>query len=503
MEIVEEIRKFVESECKKPTSKYGYEPYYCHFIPMRDYAVRLAREMNADVEIVELAAWLHDIGSIINGREDHHVTGAEIAEKKLKELNYPKDRIEKIKHCILTHRGSQNIKGESVEAQIIIEADSMSNFDNIGGIFKAAYVFENLNQLEAREVVKEKLINKYNQLSDDSKKIIQLKYEAAMLLLGNGEKIIKEHNKKHYIVATGVVVKDGKYLITKRAEWEKAFPGKWTVPGGKLEVDDYINEPKDTSDHWYNISEKLLKREVKEETGLEIKDIKYLTSMTFIRPDNIPVFVISLYADHARGDVKLSDDMTDFAWVSLEEAKNYDLIEGIYEELEMLDKLLKGEHIGEWKKEVGDFRGRKTREGCRFCNKNNLKVIKESDNTISFLSKNYLTKGHCLIIPKDHYESILDMPRDVLIELMHEVCEIKKLLVERFGCSGVDIRQNYRPFLSEGDLKVDHIHFHLIPREFEDELYQRSTKFERDIFSDLDEMEAESVIRRLKNENRN
>lgn len=162
-------------------------------------------------------------------------------------------------------------------------------------------------------------------------------------------------NKAHYVVATGIIIKDEKYLITKRAEWEKAFPGKWTVPGGKLEVKDYIKKEKDTDtdSHWYNILENLLKREVKEETGLIIKNIKYLTSMTFIRPDNIPVLVVSLYADYDSGDVKLSKDMADYAWVSLEEAKNYDLIEGIYGELEMLDKILKGEEAGEWLKDDG------------------------------------------------------------------------------------------------------------------------------------------------------
>ncbi|NTV58596.1 MAG: hypothetical protein HGA74_15130 [Deltaproteobacteria bacterium] len=42
-----------------------------------------------------------------------------LAEKKLFELGYPEDKIAKVKMCILTHRGSQNMKKESVEAQII------------------------------------------------------------------------------------------------------------------------------------------------------------------------------------------------------------------------------------------------------------------------------------------------------------------------------------------------------------------------------------------------
>ena len=157
--------------------------------------------------------------------------------------------------------------------------------------------------------------------------------------------------KAHYVVVTGIIVKDGKYLITKRAPAEIAFPNKWTVPGGKLEAKDYESREADTNaGQWYNVCEDLLRREVMEETGLKIKNIKYLTSLVFKRPDNIPVVVISLFAEHHEGDVKLCKDMTEHAWVTAEEAKNYDLIDGICEEIEMLDKHLKGNDIGEWKK---------------------------------------------------------------------------------------------------------------------------------------------------------
>lgn len=156
-------------------------------------------------------------------------------------------------------------------------------------------------------------------------------------------------DNKHGVMVTGIIVNNFKYLITKRSLDKKAFPGKWTVPGGNLEVVDYINLPKDTQDHWYNILEKVLRREMKEEVGLEIKGIKYLTSMAFFKGDS-PSLIISMYSDYIGGKVILNNENIDFAWVSLEEAKKYDLIEGIYEELEMLDKLLKGEVIGDWKK---------------------------------------------------------------------------------------------------------------------------------------------------------
>jgi len=153
---------------------------------------------------------------------------------------------------------------------------------------------------------------------------------------------------KHIVSVTGIIVKDGKYLITQRDLNKRAFPGKWTVPGGKIDTEDYINLPKDTKDHWYNVLEKVLRREVKEEAGLEIDNIEYLTSITFLRGED-PVLIISMYADYADGEITLNDESVDYAWVTLEEARNYDLIEGIYEELEMLDKILKGEKIREWR----------------------------------------------------------------------------------------------------------------------------------------------------------
>lgn len=162
-----------------------------------------------------------------------------------------------------------------------------------------------------------------------------------------------DKNLAHYIVVTGILVnKEGKYLITKRAEWEKAFPGRWTVPGGKLEILDYVLRKKDTPHHWYNVLEDLLKREILEETGLEIKKIGYVTSLVYIRDDKVPCLIISLWAEPLGENVNLCKALTEFKWVTLEEAKNYDLIEGIYEELEILDKKLKTGQIDEWKRDT-------------------------------------------------------------------------------------------------------------------------------------------------------
>ncbi len=184
MDIVQKVKKYVREECKKPTSKYGYEAYSYHFVSMVKYAEKLADKMGGDKEVILVAAWLHDIGSTICGRDNHHVTGAKIAEKKLRELKYPEKKIELIKKCILNHRGSVGNNRDTIEEKIISEADTMSAFDNISGLFKAAFVYEDKDQGEARDSVNQKLERKWKRLHfDSSKKIIEPKYKAAMILL--------------------------------------------------------------------------------------------------------------------------------------------------------------------------------------------------------------------------------------------------------------------------------------------------------------------------------
>jgi uncharacterized protein len=181
---IEAVRRFVEKESYKPESHYGSEPYEFHFVPMHALAKTLAEKLEADVEIVEIAAWLHDIGSIMYGRKDHHLTGAKVSDQVLSNLEYPLERREQVKHCILAHRGSNGIQPQTLEAQIIIDADTLCNFYNISGLFKAALVYEGLSQGEAQISVREKLERKWKKLQfPESRELIKDNFTAAMLLL--------------------------------------------------------------------------------------------------------------------------------------------------------------------------------------------------------------------------------------------------------------------------------------------------------------------------------
>ena len=134
----------------------------------------------------------------------------------------------------------------------------------------------------------------------------------------------------HEVVITAIIIKDGKYLITRRSPNKKRFPGMWTVPGGKMETSDYLQLSKDTEHYWYNVLERTLRREVKEEVGIDIGNIEYVTSLATIHDDGSPSLMISCMANYVSGDIKLQEEESDqFAWVDLKEAKKYNLIDGI------------------------------------------------------------------------------------------------------------------------------------------------------------------------------
>jgi NADH pyrophosphatase NudC (nudix superfamily) len=150
------------------------------------------------------------------------------------------------------------------------------------------------------------------------------------------------------VVITAIIAKANRYLILRRSPEKKRFPGMWTVPGGHLESHDFTSTPKETKEYWYNVLEKTLRREVMEEAGLTIKNIEYVTSLATVHADGAPSLVISCMAQYDSGKISLQKGETDkSAWVTLDETKQYDLIDGIYDELGLADKLRQGKRQ-EW-----------------------------------------------------------------------------------------------------------------------------------------------------------
>ncbi len=106
--------------------------------------------------------------------------------------------------------------------------------------------------------------------------------------------------------------KDGKLFLMQSPKWHN----KWVIPGGKIELGE-------TMEH-------ATKREIKEETNLDLEDIQFLTVL-----ENIfdPVFIKKKHFIHLNFTAKaknpnaviLNDEATAYKWVTLKEAETMDI----------------------------------------------------------------------------------------------------------------------------------------------------------------------------------
>lgn len=132
---------------------------------------------------------------------------------------------------------------------------------------------------------------------------------------------------------------------------------------------------------------------------------------------------------------------------------------------------------------------------CRFCHLDG-QIVKENEHAVVALSNPRKVPGHTLVLPKRHVERPWELTHTELNDIFDLIFFVEQRLIGKLG-DGCDIRQNYRPFLEQSKLKVDHVHFHVIPRALEDYIYSVSEKFEKDLFADLDPLEAKEVAKLL------
>jgi 8-oxo-dGTP diphosphatase len=127
----------------------------------------------------------------------------------------------------------------------------------------------------------------------------------------------------HSIITNALIVKDNKILISQRALNEKHDPGKWTIPGGKVEQ---------TEGNVCNILEKTLKREVKEEVDIIIDDnVKLVSNNTFIRTGGQHVIALIFVCYWVSGIAKPCEDTEDVAWITEEDLESYEFSPNVEE----------------------------------------------------------------------------------------------------------------------------------------------------------------------------
>ncbi|AMQ18096.1 HD domain-containing protein [Thermococcus peptonophilus] len=129
-ELIEIVREFAKSFFDREGT-HGFS----HVERVFNLCIHIGKEEGADLEVLALAALLHDIARPLedSGKvEDHALEGARIARRYLRSLGYPEDKVEAVAHAIEAHRFSRGPKPATLEAKILSDADKLDAIGAVG-----------------------------------------------------------------------------------------------------------------------------------------------------------------------------------------------------------------------------------------------------------------------------------------------------------------------------------------------------------------------------------
>ena len=106
-----------------------------------------------------------------------------------------------------------------------------------------------------------------------------------------------------------------------------------------------------------------------------------------------------------------------------------------------------------------------TKSDCIFCKIANGEIpsrtIEENDMFRVVLDVGPATRGHALILPKEHYRNLYDLPEEMAAEAVKMAKKVALKMKEKLNCDGVNIVQNNEESAGQ---TVFHFHMHVIPR---------------------------------------
>ncbi len=99
-------------------------------------AIRIGRKEKADLDVLRLAALLHDIGRAeedrTNGKSCHAEAGAKKAKAVLEKRGLDPQIIGRVVHCIASHRFRKSVRRETLEARVLFDADKLDSIGAVG-----------------------------------------------------------------------------------------------------------------------------------------------------------------------------------------------------------------------------------------------------------------------------------------------------------------------------------------------------------------------------------
>ena len=181
---IEEVKKFAEKHLADDSdSAHNID----HVMRVYNLAIKLAENKEVDLDVIKIAALLHDIGGAkerkdSSGKTDHAVESAKLAKPFLGKLGLSKDRIEHILNCIVSHRYRSEQKPKTLEAKIVFDANKLETVGAIGIARAFVWVGKNnahiYRKTNIEEYAKENLCGKINgRIQDKTKHSPQINWK--------------------------------------------------------------------------------------------------------------------------------------------------------------------------------------------------------------------------------------------------------------------------------------------------------------------------------------
>ena len=201
--ISKQIKHSIEEKAKSFFKNASGCHDWTHVERVKKLALKIAKAEGADLDIVELAVYLHDIGrkkEMKNkGNFCHAEEGAKLAKGILKKYNLSQAVIDNITHCIISHRYRNSHIPNTIEAKVLYDADKL---DSIGAIGVARdFLFAGNAGSNCLYIGNEKKISKlkkdYSYTKEDSAILeyeIKLKKVKGRIITKTGKKIAQERH---------------------------------------------------------------------------------------------------------------------------------------------------------------------------------------------------------------------------------------------------------------------------------------------------------------------
>lgn len=188
------VYQTVKQACFAQSNKFTFTAWHHHILPVVRHSLELGRKKKADLEVLELAALLHDYSGIYDfdlyGR--HHIHSARMADELLSEEGYPEEKIKKVKDCILNHRGSVKSERLSDEEKILASADAMSHITELADMFYLTFGVKKFKTQEGVLWLKAKLDRSWKKTMPMGKKLIAEEYKIAKHIFNQALKSAKQ-----------------------------------------------------------------------------------------------------------------------------------------------------------------------------------------------------------------------------------------------------------------------------------------------------------------------